>query len=163
MQPTLTIRPTTLATANATVLAWHRHHKPVVCHRFSLTVLDGERVCGVAIVGRPVARAIDQYLVAEVLRVATDGTPNACSALYGAVSRVCKAMGFESVITYTLASEPGTSLRAAGWVAIRDVKGRAWDCPSRPRLPGVEDDKICWAAPWSEAARAEARKLAGEG
>ncbi len=153
-QAKLTVRPALLAEANAIVKLWHRHHKPVVGHRFSLQVLDGDRVCGVAIVGRPVARGLDLRVVAEVLRVATDGTPNACSALYGAVAKTCREMGFTDVITYTLASEPGTTAKAAGWVDVRKVKGREWNCESRPRLPGLVEDKVCWAAPWSACVRA---------
>lgn len=147
-QPRLTIVPLTLKVANEFVARHHRHHKPVVGHRFSLGVQDeNEQLRGVAIVGRPVARALDQERVCEVTRVATDGCENACSALYGAVRRVAKHMGFEKAITYTLVSEPGTSLRAAGWKPVATVEGRSWTTPSRPRTdkhPIV--DKTRWEA-----------------
>jgi hypothetical protein len=80
----LAILPCDLAEANAFVLRHHRHHKPVVGHKFSLAVSDGETIRGVAIVGRPVARMLQDGLTLEVTRVATDGAKNACSALYGA-------------------------------------------------------------------------------
>ena len=111
----LEVLPLTLAQANAAVEAMHRHPKPVVSHRFSLGLfLEGELV-GACIVGRPVARRVDPYQVAEVTRLVTDGTKNGCSKLYGAAARACKAMGFAKIQTFILSSEPGTSLRAAGW------------------------------------------------
>ncbi len=82
-----------LADANAFVETHHRHHDPVLNHRFSIGVGD-DRLRGVAICGRPRAAAINQRGVLEVLRVATDGTRNACSWLYGAAARVAGTMGF---------------------------------------------------------------------
>ena len=109
------IVPLTLGQANEMVARLHRHHKPVVGHRFSLGwQKDGELV-GAAIVGRPVARMTSQYEACEVLRLVTDGTYNACSALYGACARVAKEMGFSFIQTFILESEPGTSLKASGW------------------------------------------------
>ena len=122
--------------ANAFVARLHRHHKPVVGHLFSLgAVLNGELV-GVAIVGRPVARMRDDGRTAEVTRLCTDGTKNACSFLYGAAARAAFALGFERIGTYILASETGTTLRASGWRLIGETKGGSWSRPSRGR-----DDK----------------------
>lgn len=122
-----------LADANDFVARLHRHHKPVVGHLFSLgAVLDGQLV-GVAIVGRPVARMRDDGKTAEVTRLCTDGTKNACSFLYGAAARAAFALGFERIGTYILASENGTSLRASGWREIGRTKGGSWDTPSRRR------------------------------
>ena len=106
-----------LRDANALVTNLHRHHKPVRGHRFSIGAVDPEgRVVGAAIVGRPVARLSGQPgEVLEVTRLVTDGTPNACSFLYAAAARVGKALGYLRIQTYILESEPGTSLRAAGW------------------------------------------------
>jgi hypothetical protein len=133
-QSRLTIVPLTLRESNAFVAQHHRHHKPARGCRFCLGVLDQDGTLrGVCIVGRPVARMVDQRKVCEVVRLATDGTPNACSALYGAAGRVAKAMGFEQIITYTLTTEPGTSLRAAGWVEVGETDGGSWDRPSRER------------------------------
>lgn len=75
--------------------------------------------------------------VLEVDRVATDGTPNACSALYGAAARWARKRGdVDWLVTYTLASEPGTSLRAAGWIEDTRYRGRVrttWKGPERER------------------------------
>lgn len=113
----LRVIPLELRTANALVSQWHRHHQPSQGHRFSLGVIDGDgKLHGCAIVGRPVARlggAPDRVL--EVVRVATDGTRNACSMLLSAAARAGKAMGYERIQTYTLPEEGGASLRATGW------------------------------------------------
>lgn len=111
----LKVVPITLRQANELVSKWHRHHKPSVGHRWSIGVSNGTQLVGAAIVGRPVARMTPQYSVAEVARLVTDGTPNACSILYAASARAAKAMGFDSIQTFILDNEPGTSLRAAGW------------------------------------------------
>lgn len=124
------IVPLTLKEANAFVANLHRHHKPCTGHRFSLGLRNNEGdLVGVAIVGRPVARAVDQYNVCEVSRLCTDGTRNACSALYGACARVAKEMGFKYIQTYILESEPGTSLRASGWQSDGVVRkdGVGWN------------------------------------
>ena len=119
--------------ANAFVARHHRHHKPVVGHLFSLgAVLNGELV-GVAIVGRPVARMRDDGVTAEVTRLCTDGTRNACSFLYGAAARAAFALGFQRIGTYILASEGGTTLKAAGWRMIGETKGGSWSRQSRER------------------------------
>ncbi len=125
---TLHIVPVELAEANAFVSALHRHHAPAVGHRFSIGCVDAEGLLrGVAIVGRPVARlAGSPRDVAEVVRLCTDGTPNAPSMLYGAAARACKALGFRRIQTYTLPSEGGVSLRAAGWVNEGTAGGGQW-------------------------------------
>lgn len=128
--------PLPLKFANDAVTRMHRHHTRVQGHRFSLGLLDlaSGKLVGAAIVGRPVARAVDQHLVAEVTRLVTDGTKNACSALYGAAARVAKEMGFNKIQTYILESETGLSLKATGWVFETEVAGRSWDAPSRRRV-----------------------------
>ena len=127
MSERLRVVPLTLAEANAMVLTLHRHHKPATGHRFSLGVVDAKgQLRGVAIVGRPVARALDARMVCEVSRVATDGARNACSALLGAAARAARAMGFAKIQTYTLPSEGGASLRGAGWVCEGAAGGGQW-------------------------------------
>jgi hypothetical protein len=131
----LEIVPLTLAEANAFVARRHRHHGPVVGHKFSIGVGRNGEIVGVAIVGRPVSRALDTGWTLEVTRCCTDGTRNAASALYGACRRAAFALGYRTLITYTLASESGVSLRAsAGWTVVGEVRGRSWSCPSRPRV-----------------------------
>jgi hypothetical protein len=130
----MTLVPLPLDEANAFVRQHHRHHPPVIGHKFSLGASVDGTVVGVAIVGRPVARGADDGMTLEVTRVATDGTRNACSFLYGAAWRACRALGYRKLITYTLAEEGGGSLRAAGWRVVGEVTGRSWSCVSRPRV-----------------------------
>lgn len=125
--PRLRVVPVELTDANAFVARLHRHHAPAQGHRFSLGVVNDENVLvGVAIVGRPVARKVHPRRVLEVVRLCTDGTYNACSALYGAAARVGKAMGFDSIQTYTLPEEGGASLRASGWEDEGEAGGGQW-------------------------------------
>lgn len=110
----LTLTPISLSEANAFVALWHRHHKPVVGHKFSIGCEADGRLAGVAIVGRPVSRYLDDGKTLEVNRLCTDGTKNACSFLYAAAARAARAMGYQRIITYTLDTEGGASLRGAG-------------------------------------------------
>lgn len=133
------------ADAAAFVSEHHRHHTPPAGHLFSIAAYEGERLCGVVIVGRPVARAHQDGVTAQVTRLCTDGTKDACSFLYGRAARAALALGYTRIGTYTLASESGASLRAAGWRIVSEVKGRSWDTPSRRRTdkhPPV--DKLLW-------------------
>lgn len=104
-----------LKEANAYVEKHHRHHGRVVGHKWSLAAYKDGHLCGVAIVGRPTGRYLDDGHTLEVTRLCTDGTRNACSALYSACARRAKREGYEKIITFILQSEPGTSLKAAGW------------------------------------------------
>lgn len=110
------IKDITLREANAFVSKMHRHHGPVIGHKWSLAAYKGGRLCGVAIVGRPTGRRLDNGSTLEVTRLCTDGTRNACSCLYAAAARKAKREGYEKIITFILQSEPGTSLKAAGWI-----------------------------------------------
>lgn len=147
-QPRLTIVPLPLDEANAFVRQHHRHHRPTVGHKFSLGVADEDGVIrGVAIVGRPVGRYLDDGLTLEVNRVATDGCPNACSALYGAARRATFALGYRRLITYTLVNEPGTSLRAAGWKCLGERGGLRWTGKRRPTVDKYPAQmKLLWEA-----------------
>jgi hypothetical protein len=128
----LSVVPLTLAQANDLVARWHRHHKPVRGHRFSIGVVDQYGVWhGAAIIGRPTGRKNPQYTWAEVTRLVTDGTKNACSCLYSAAARAAKGMGFERIQTFILEDEPGTSLKAAGWEFECWSEGGDWNVPSR--------------------------------
>lgn len=129
----LSVAPIDFTQAAAFVLEHHRHHTPPAGHKFSLAAMRGETLVGVAIIGRPVARGRDDGLTLEVTRLCTDGTKNACSFLYGAAARAAFALGYRRIGTYILKREPGTSLAAAGWKLIGEVKGRSWSCKSRPR------------------------------
>lgn len=146
MSDRLVIVPTGLDEANVFVAAHHRHHPPVVGCKFCVGVaVELGIIVGVAVVGRPNARHLDDGWTLEVTRVATDGTKNAASALYGACRRVAFGLGYTRLVTYTLATEPGTSLRAAGWKNVGEVRGRSWSCPSRPRVDKHPlQDKLRW-------------------
>lgn len=120
-----------LKEANAYVAQLHRHHRPVQGHRFSVGVIHKGTLRGVAIVGRPVARALDRRTIVEVLRCCTDGTRNACSFLYGATARIARDLGYARIQTYILEEEEGTSLRAAGWERGYTTKGGSWNSRSR--------------------------------
>lgn len=129
----LHLMPISYADACAFVVQHHRHHTAPQGHKFSVAVTDGNEVRGVVMVGRPVARHFDNGLTLEVTRCCTDGTSNACSLLYGAAWRAARAMGYQRLVTYTLASEGGASLRAVGWKVVHETKGGQWTRPSRPR------------------------------
>ena len=118
--------PVSLKAANTFVAEHHRHHKPVVGHKFSIGCAQEGRLVGVAIVGRPVSRYLDNGLTLEVNRLCTTGEKNVCSMLYAAAARAAKAMGYQKIITYTLDTEPGASLRAAGWTCMGLAGGKRW-------------------------------------
>lgn len=130
----LTVVPITFAEARAYVAQHHRHHPPPVGHKFSVGVAKDGEIVGVAIASRPTARHLDDGWTLEVTRLATDGTRNACSFLYGAVRRIGKAMGYRRFVTFTMPEEGGASLRASGWTCTGDTPGRSWSVPSRPRV-----------------------------
>lgn len=112
----------------------HRHHKKPVGSIFQIGLSDGNNIVGVAVVGRPVARMLQNGTTAEITRLCTDGTQNACSMLYSACWRVAKNMGYKKLITYILESENGASLRASNWHLIGIRGGGSWSAPSRPRI-----------------------------
>jgi hypothetical protein len=141
------VQPITFKEACAFIRKHHRHHKPPTGWMFGCAVNDGEKVVGVATVGRPVARMLQDGYTLEVNRLCTDGTPHVASKLYAACWRAAKALGYRRLITYTLASESGTSLRAAGWREVYRTKGGSWDTPSRPRVDThPTEQKTLWEA-----------------
>jgi len=131
----LTIVPVTFRQACAFITAHHRHHPPPRGMKFALGVAnDAGELVGVATVGRPVARQLDDGRTVEVTRTCTVGYRNANSMLYGAAWRAARALGYHRLITYTQQGEPGASLRAAGLQPVADLRARrGWDTPSRPR------------------------------
>lgn len=142
----LELSPITLAEANEFVSQYHRNHKPVVGHKYSIAVNNGT-IRGVVIVGRPVSRHLDNGWTLEVNRCCTDGTKNACSMLYAAAWRAAKAMGYKRLITYTLPQEGGASLRASGWKLLGEAGGGNWNCKSRPRIDtDHQQAKFIWEA-----------------
>ena len=130
----VTIVPVSLDEANAFVEQYHRHHGAVRGCKFCVAAAKDGRIVGVAIVGRPVARRLDDGWTLEVNRTCTDGTRNANSALYGACRRVAFALGYKRLITYSLPDERGASLRAAGWKLMGEAGGGSWNRVQRPRI-----------------------------
>ena len=122
----MNIVPITLKKANEIVIQWHRHHKPSRGHKFSIALIKDSVYVGIAICDRPVSRGSDDGFTLEVSRLCTDGTPNACSKLYGACARVAKEMGYAKIQTYILESEPGISLKASGWTMEAVTAGGQW-------------------------------------
>jgi hypothetical protein len=130
----LTIVPVTLREANAFVTRLHRHHGPARGCLFCVAVALGGHIVGVAIVGRPVSRMLQDGYTAEVTRVCTNGTEHAPSKLYGACWRVAQQLGYRRMVTYVLDTEPGTTLKAAGWKCYGDAGGGSWSREGRPRV-----------------------------
>lgn len=144
--------PITLREASAFVRNFHRHNKAPQGAVFAVGASDGDRLVGVAIVGRPVARALDNSETAEVLRccVIEDAPKGACSFLYARCWKACKAIGWRRLITYTLQSESGSSLRGAGWKVVAELSARAesgWaNRPGREWQAVVGQAKLRWEA-----------------
>jgi hypothetical protein len=144
-KPKLRARPCSFKEAKSIVSELHRHHKVPQGLKWAMACdrLDGDEwvTCGVIISGRPVARAVDQTWALEVTRLATDGTYNVCSFLYARAARAAEAMGYHFIQTYILDSEPGTSLKAAGWSEEQTTRkhGRGWNNRSGRR----DDQPVC--------------------
>lgn len=157
----LEVRPIELKDANNFVARLHRHHKPVVGHRFSIACWDTggeeEELVGVCIVGRPVARHFGPLEVCEVTRLCTNGKKNACSKLYAAAARAAKALGFCRIQTYTLDSEHGSSLKASGWISEGEQQSRQWkysqpqaELPFAGHLNRRQDQPTCNKIRWAK-------------
>lgn len=140
----LTVKPCKQADAKRYIQQNHRHHRPPVGAIFCLCVVDDKDIVrGVLTAGRPVARNLDDGETIEVNRVATDGCANACSALLGAARRVAFAMGYRSIITYTLPDEGGASLRGAGWTNEATTTGdRGWSTPKYQHINRRDDHPL---------------------
>ena len=143
--------PCDLSEANEFVANFHRHNKPVVGARFSVGASDGERLVGIAICGRPVSRHQQAAGgTAEVTRccVLIDAPKGTCSFLYACCWRAWRAMGGDRLITYTLQTESGASLRGAGWTVSHELAGAtgaAWtNRAGREWQPVTGQAKICW-------------------
>ena len=144
---TLQLQPIAYADACAFITAHHRHHLPPQGWKFGIGLNDGVQLVGVVTVGRPVARHLDNGWTLEVTRCCTDGTEHACSKLYAAAWRATRALGYRRLITYTLASESGASLRGAGWQVLYQTPGGEWGRLSRPReITAPTVAKTLWEA-----------------
>lgn len=154
----------TFRQACAFVAELHRHNKPPRGHKFSVGLFDAENMVGVAMAGRPVARAFDNGLTLEINRTCTDGTRNANSMLYGACRRAAWAMGYRRCITYTQADECGSSLKAAGFVKVKELEPRASWAGDSVKLKGIRDQignggvaRVLWEIVRGQVNRSESR------
>lgn len=142
----LRIAPIHLKEASEFVKQYHRHNIPPVGGKFAVACYDDDRLCGVAICGRPTARRSDNGTTLEIYRNCTDGTRNACSKLYGACARIAWDMGYDRIVTYTLASENGASLKASNFLFEGEAGGLAWTGERhRNHYVSPEEMKNRWA------------------
>lgn len=153
------VRPLTLDQARRFIDVHHRHNKAPQGHRFSIGLLlpdefelyGDDQLVGVVVVGRPVARKYEQYAIAEVTRlcVLPCAPKGSCSQLYRAAWRAWDAMGGQRIITYTLQSESGSSLRGAGWIREKELPGnvgKGWNTrDGRDVQDVVKQPKILWS------------------
>lgn len=143
----LALQPITLKEAQRFVELHHRHHAAPQGGLFAVAVAETDEVRGVAVIGRPVARMLQDGWTAEVTRLCTLGDKNACSMLYAASWRAARALGYRKLITYILASESGTSLKASGWKCLGEAGGGTWSRPSRARVDTAPiGQKQLWTA-----------------
>ena len=131
----LTPMPLSLREANEFVLNFHRHNKPTQGGKFAIGCLHDDRLVGVAIVGRPIARMLSDGWTAEVTRlcVAPNAPRNACAFLYGRCGRIWQQMGGTRMVTYTLQTESGASLKGAGWKIVGVTQPQSWSRDERRR------------------------------
>jgi hypothetical protein len=130
----LTLQPIDFNEACKFVEVNHSHHKPPRGWKFGIAVNNGDHIVGVIMVGRPVARMLDDGWTLEITRCATTGEKNAASMLYGAAARAVFALGYKRLVTYTLETEDGTCLVAAGYKEIAVTRGGSWSRVSRLRV-----------------------------
>lgn len=141
----MTIKAIPFRAAQIFIQGYHRHSLKPQGHKFSLAIIYGARVIGVATVGRPINPTLDDGTTLEITRCCTDGSRNACSKLYGACFRGARALGYSKIITYTLSTETGSSLIASGFTKTKFVKGEKWGRIGRPRRDfQIIQDKNRW-------------------
>jgi hypothetical protein len=138
------LRPISIKAAMRVVSDWHRHLDRPQGARFAVSAWKDWQLVGVALVGNPIARMAMDGRTAEVIRVATNGTPNACSFLYSRAKRAAQALGFTRVITKTLPHESGASLRAIGAKYEGEARAQQWDRLDRARREHPMTPKLRW-------------------
>jgi hypothetical protein len=129
----LEIVPFTLREANEFVEAFHRHNGRTARNggKFAIGLRHGTDLVGVAIVGNPLSAKYMDGFTAEVLRTCTrpEAPLGAVSKLYAVCWRAWQALGGRKLITYTLQTESGSSLKGAGWRIVGQSKpiGDNWN------------------------------------
>ena len=111
--------PLTLKEANAFVIEHHRHSKQCRGHRFSLGAVYKDELVGAAIIGRAINRYLDNRFTAEILRnsVLEKAPKGTFIFLYSRAMKVWQSQGGKKILTYTLETEPGSSLKAVNFNA----------------------------------------------
>lgn len=143
----LIVRPITLAQAAQFVFDHHRHSDPPQGCKWAIALMRGDALVGVAIAGRPVSKVLQRRGYLEVIRVCVlDGVEGGCSMLYQRVRRIGQLMGYERFVSYNLATETGSSLKAAGFEPVAKVRARQWGCKSRPRRERIVHARTRWEA-----------------
>lgn len=144
------LKPITITQAKQFIAIHHRHHLPPQGALFAIGVCNKnnpDEYIGVATIGRPVARNLQDGYTCEVTRLCTDGSKNACSILYSASARAAKALGYKKIITYILSTESGHSLLASSWTPTNITRGGSWSSPTRlredkhPLIPKIKFEK----------------------
>lgn len=135
----LEAEPIELKQAQAFINQLHRHHAAAVRDKFRIAAKRDGQIVGVAQVGRPISRNLCDGYTLEVIRLCTDGSKDVCSFLYSRCARIAKEMGYRKIITYILATETGTSLKASGWTLEDDNCGGAtWENCTRTKERPVQ-------------------------
>ncbi|WP_369596454.1 XF1762 family protein [Novosphingobium aromaticivorans] len=146
--------PISIRSAKAFVREHHRHNPSVAGARTAIGLeLDG-RLVGVGLLGNPKARELAaDRTCAEAVRVCVshEAPKGASSKINSRLKRIWQLHGGRRFITYNRADESGASMRGAGLTPTSVVKGRQWNCQSRPRTV-VQDvvDKVRWEQALSE-------------
>lgn len=144
----LNLQPITFKEACAFITSHHSHHLPPQGWKFGIAVNDGIQVVGVITLGRPISRHFDDGLTLEITRCCTCGYKNSASKLLGAARKAAFALGYKRIISYTLSSESGVSLKASGYRVVGSAGGGSWSCHSRPRIDTHPLQlKVLWQSP----------------
>jgi hypothetical protein len=152
----LVVRPMTVrkATGLKFVSDVHRRLPLVQGAMWATSIRDAVtmELLGVCLVGHPSReQATESNEHLRVLRCAVAaGVPNGCSMLYASAWRAARALGCLRLDTHTHADEPGTSLKAAGWLFGGWTVGGLHRRQGRPRkVPVDPEPKLRWWAPGS--------------
>ncbi len=142
MAKVVSIKPLTIKEANEFIKEHHRHHRPTARNngKWALAAVDDNSVIvGVVIASSPVSATYMDGLTIELTRLCVkEGAPKGvCSFLLSKSCSIWRSMGGVRVITYTLASESGASLRGAGWTLSGVVKPhKRWQ--NKSKTDGIE-------------------------
>lgn len=142
------VRPVTVTAAKAWVRQVHRHLPEIQGGLFASSVWneDGPAAMGIAINPPRVWLGTGRIVIGRVaampdLEPVGDHAAPACTMIYASLCRAAKALGWREAWTYTLPSESGASLRAAGFIYMGETRGEEWDRPSRRRKAAVSPAK----------------------